>query len=189
MSLSVRHPTIIFTVRAAPLLIVALASCRTVALRGPSCAPVASPDAAPVAKARIGELAGDWQLTVVDTSGSSGTSWGTITVHLAVPDSATVAQRRRQVVGSFRRSDLQLVGYIPAVGDRMQEPAEVDNGFLYVGCRDCFDGSPTIYRLLEISRNRFRGSWRNNMTGIAVLVDDKGRRQPDPEGYFCAERR
>jgi hypothetical protein len=68
------------------------------------------------------------------------------------------------------------------------ERAEWDAGTLYLGCRDCLDASPDHLRIESIVSTGFVGTWVNNQTGIARVVDDKGKTLPNPAGYLCAVR-
>jgi hypothetical protein len=57
-----------------------------------------------------------------------------------------------------------------------------------LGCVECLDASPTYYRITHITAWGFTGRWINYHTGIGTYVDRRGRRLPDPEGFFCARR-
>jgi hypothetical protein len=81
------------------------------------------------------------------------------------------------------RTDLQLRGEIGS------QPAEVDDGVLYLGCRDCADASPDVLQVRRVSAAGFWGPWRNFQSGIGIAVDASGARLPDPVGLFCAIRR
>lgn len=67
--------------------------------------------------------------------------------------------------------------------------AEVDDGVLYLGCRDCFDGSPTRIHVTGMSHDRVWGTWRDGQTGFVQIVDPITE-QPLTElaGPFCAVR-
>ena len=110
-------------------------------------------------------------------------------LQLTITDSAQRAAATRPSLGLMRRRDLQFVGSVRAGIGQRAEPAEVDAGVLYLGCRDCTDASPEVLRITGVSELGFSGTWRDYQTGIGVLIDTRtGQRSPDPAGYFCAWR-
>lgn len=176
-------------VRAAFVLMALLAGCRSVYRASSVCAPVSQePGVAHASEILASQLIGDFRLSSINTAGGTAQVLGSQRLHLVRPDSATIARSRVRGLGHYPRAALQLVGHASIKGFAQQDKAEFDAGILYIGCRDCMDASPTIHRILEVSAGGFRGTWQDNMTGIAVMVDQMGRRLPNPQGYFCAER-
>ena len=111
------------------------------------------------------------------------------TLTLNATDSARRVQATKRRIGLFPRKDLQLEGSAtPGSGGVRSQPAEVDAGIIYLGCRDCNDASPAVLRVHAISDAGFWGTWRDYQTGIGYVVDRAGKRAPDPSGYFCAIR-
>jgi hypothetical protein len=84
---------------------------------------------------------------------------------------------------------LRLIGIHEWGANKSHEAAEWDDGTLYLGCRDCNDGSPDRLRIEAVSASGFWGTWVNDQSGIVRLMDDDGRPAPNPAGYFCAIRR
>jgi hypothetical protein len=75
-----------------------------------------------------------------------------------------------------------------AGGRTYRDTAEVSAQGLAIGCVDCMDASPTSYTIVAVSPEGFVGRWANNQTGIGVAVDRRGRRLPNPGGFYCARR-
>ena len=110
-------------------------------------------------------------------------------LQLAVVDSANRVAAARPTVGRVRRRNLQLTGSIRAGTGRDSAHAEVDDGVLYLGCRDCTDASPEVLRITAMTERGFFGTWRDYQTGIGrVIYTPIGQRSPAPAGYFCAWR-
>lgn len=65
---------------------------------------------------------------------------------------------------------------------------EYDAGILYMGCRNCLDGSPDRFRVEQVAATGFWGHWDNPQTGIWRIVDTAGRPLPSPSGIYCAVR-
>ena len=151
----------------------------------PPCTDSPPSDARPATADRIGQLAGRFRLTEITTSFAIQPSVTELVLH--APDSAARANAVRRFIGHVPRRNLRLVGSwhwssrYPAVN------AEWDAGILYLGCRDCLDGSPEHLRIEAISDHGFWGRWADYQTGIGHIVDKSGKPLPDPAGYFCAE--
>lgn len=108
---------------------------------------------------------------------------------LRLPDSTERRDAAVRKLGHSPRFNLQLLGTWRPRGDSGRAyAAEVDGGVLFLGCRDCLDASPDVLVIRELSGVGFRGSWRDYQTGMARVVDQRGRLLPDPAGYFCAYR-
>ena len=153
------------------------------------CEPSARPLVYLVPDSQAALMTGTFRLVLVTTSypgfGTPVDSGWTLTLN--TPDSAQRAQARERTVGHSPRQHLQLLGSIATAGTPVQ-PAELENGVLYLGCRDCNDASPLTLRLAEVSVAGFRGTWRDYQTGIGRVFDSSGKPAPDPAGYFCAVR-
>lgn len=106
---------------------------------------------------------------------------------LVVATIGRVADRVRGL-GHQPRRDLRLLGEWRWNSKYPAEKAEWDAGTLYLGCRDCLDASPDYLRIEAVTATGFWGTWINHQSGIAHVVDDKGKPLPDPAGYFCAAR-
>ena len=156
-----------------------------------SCPATPPPGATPFSDSLAGQLRGAFRLFVVTTtSPGSGpivdSGW---TLNLSAVDSARRAQSIQRRIGFLPRKHLLLEGHAETDSSgRQRQPAEMDDGILYIGCRDCNDASPTVLRVLGISEAGFWGSWRDYQTGIGYVVDREGKRAPDPAGHFCAIR-
>ena len=131
--------------------------------------------------ADIAMLTGEFEVTLLTTSGAIERPGAPLTLRLADSAERAVAGQRR--IGFTQRTALQLTGRVE------NQPAEVDDGVLYLGCRDCTDASPSVLEITRVSRAGFWGTWRDFQTGIGVAVDARGARLPDPAGRFCAIRR
>jgi hypothetical protein len=143
-------------------------------------------NATPVSAERVSTLTGRFRLTLVTTSFTSPRSSSELT--LRTPDSVARAGATVRALGHQPRRDLRLVGEWHWSAKYPAERAEWDSGTLYLGCRDCLDASPDHLRIESIDPAGFAGTWADYQTGIAHVVDDKGKPLPDPAGYFCAVR-
>lgn len=83
-------------------------------------------------------------------------------------------------------ADLQLIGNMHWLGT-LKVPAELDAGVLYLGCRFCYDGTPTELTVARSSAAGFWGSWKNDFRARDVEWRT-GQPAPDPIGTFCAMR-
>jgi len=135
----------------------------------------------------ISALTGRFRLTQVVTSFrlKSGTASTLAILQLAGPDSATRLRAAQRAIGHRPRRDLRLVGKVRWDGN--DQPAEWDADTLYLGCRDCLDGSPEHLHIDALTATGFWGTWIDYQTGIARIIGDDGRPLPNPAGYFCAE--
>lgn len=173
--------------RLGPILAMLLTSCATARLGFGSekCGePPASAEAFSVDK--LPWMVGRFRVTFVTTSFERSTSHNELELFAA--DSATRMQARERRIGHRPRRDLRLVGRDYWDPHRPAESAEWDDGILYLGCRDCIDGSPDKLTISAISENGFWGRWRNDQSGFAHVLDSHGQLAPDPAGHFCARR-
>src|SRR5687767_5525067 len=156
-----------------------------------SCPTVPAPSGTPFADSLAGELRGTFRLTMVTTTypGTGPIIDSSLILTLGEVDSARRAQATERRMGFVPRKRLLLEGSVVSnSGDARAQPAEIDDGILYLGCRDCMDASPAVLQVQVISEAGFWGSWRDYQTGIGYVVDREGRRAPDPAGPFCAIR-
>ncbi len=143
------------------------------------------PGAAPFDSAAAPSLAGRYRLTTVNTA-RGWTRDSSEAVVVLVPND-TLRRFYRPGLGGLRRvGDRPLAGRYQA--GRHRDTAEVEGRVLYIGCRNCLDGSPTHYLIRGSAPNGFWGTWVNYQTGLVQAVDERGRRLPNPEGVFCAVR-
>jgi hypothetical protein len=174
--------------KAVVILPVFLLACRSLPGANSTCSPVVAAEQSTLASGQIGALAGNFRLVRVETAAPDGLFETLEHLHLAVADSSTRVRSRERGLGKWPRQDLQLVGRVSVAGFARPDTAEVDAGVLFTGCRDCTDASPTVHHILNVTPEGFTGTWRNDQTGIAVLVDAQGARRQNPAGYYCARR-
>jgi hypothetical protein len=107
--------------------------------------------------------------------------WGDMLLRSPTPEELSLANRNWS-----GKADLQLIGTMNWFG-RREVPVQLDGGVIYVGCRACFDGTPTILSVANSSVAGFSGSWDNNL--LAESIERRtGEPAPDPLGTFCAMR-
>ena len=152
------------------------------------CSETAPVDAEPATADQIPSLTGRFSLVQVTTSlPGEGKPAFRSQLELHRPDTATVSTMMFQrALGQPK--DLRLVGSERWSQDHPPEPAEWDAGTLFIGCRNCFDASPTHYRITAISPRGFWGSWIDYQTGTVHVIGKDGKVAPNPAGYFCATR-
>ena len=137
----------------------------------PPCPASATAVAASTLAPTILERSDRFVLTMVDTTDPSGYSVSTRRRLLIRPNSATRARARARGLGHYPRLDLQQVGTVTIPACARPDTAEIDAGVVYLGCRDCTDASPDMLRIAQMTAAGFRGSWRHDETGIAVVVE------------------
>lgn len=156
------------------------------------CARVNARATAAFEAAQMDSLVGRYRVAEVITSLPSNRApyiWNEGTLTLRRPSAAELAASRVRGIGYRPRQNLRLVGTWSMKGWPRSDAAEVDAGVLYLGCRDCMDGSPDQLRVLGMSRDRVWGTWRDFQTGFAVAIDPITK-EPLTEisGRFCAVR-
>jgi hypothetical protein len=131
-------------------------------------------------------------ITVNTTRGSEYERVEEMDLTLRLADSVERADARISRIGHHRRRDLQLVGHVAFTPDTVKERpyvTEVDDGVLYLLCRDCFDTPSWPLKITAVSATSFAGTWRLGLAGGLAVREDKHRRPlPDPGGYFGAVR-
>lgn len=143
-------------------------------------------DATPLTPERVSSLAGKFRVIQITTSFASEPAVSE--VELLVADSVTRARASERRLGHSPRRDLRLTGTWRWNRDQPAEPAEWDGDTLFLGCRDCLDGSPERLRIRAITPAQFWGSWVDLQTGMIRVFDRNGKKLPNPAGYFCATR-
>ena len=157
------------------------------------CAAKPPADALPFDSTRSTALVGTFRLVQVITSWSTDSAELSATrswLSLAPTDSAQRATAGDRRLGRLPRRNLQLIGsWRAAVDTHTYQPAELDAGVLYVGCRDCTDASPDYLHIAAVGPRGFWGTWQNLQTGIGQAIDGRTHKfLPDPGGFFCAWR-
>lgn len=135
-------------------------------------------------------LAGSYRLVTVTTSFGGKPDVARGILRLAVADSATRFAPTSPGSPRSPRSDRALVGtYEPDRRNRsrMLDSAEYEGGRLYIGCRHCLDGDPTVYEVGWSGTSGFGGMWRDYQIGVVRAVGPAGP-APDPAGHYCAMR-
>ena len=143
-------------------------------------------DATPLTSEQVSSLAGKFRVTQITTSFASEPAVSEL--ELLVADSVTRARASERRLGHSPRRDLRLTGTWRWNRDQRAEPAEWDGDTLFLGCRDCLDGSPERLRVRAIAPAQLWGSWVDYQIGIVRVFDRNGKELPNPAGYFCATR-
>lgn len=173
-----------------PLVLVAVAGCRSTPTYPPADCSPPSTTASLVDSATIARLApGRFDLITVNTARGYGgyVGRGSLTVVRVGAESERV---ERWTFAGQRKMWRPLAGHYEIVnkGRAYRDTAEVVAGGLTIGCVGCIDASPTSYNIVAVTPSGFVGWWTNNQTGIGVAVDRRGRRLPNPMGFYCARR-
>ena len=142
------------------------------------------------------QMVGSFELSLVVTSfspeegGVDDDGVHVSRLDLRLPSEAEVDASTINEIGHGARRSLRLVGSWDWSNGRFpSETAELDADTLYLGCRDCLDGSPLHLAIADVSTAGFRGSWRDYQTGIGHVVGaQSGEFLPDPAGHYCAVR-
>ena len=146
----------------------------------------------PFDSTRALSLVGAFHLEYVDTTQGTRASGG-LDLVLWPNDSA---HRYRYMVRQIGRDfgERPFGGTYRYPGAPWIDPEEPNRGIklngadIYIGSIAVNDGAGTYLTVRRVGPSGFFGRWTEEM-GIAMLVDSKGRRLPDPAGYFCAWRR
>ena len=157
-----------------------------------SCTAQRPANAVPFDTAQWPLLRGRFWLETIDTSMSDRYRWRE-ELELHRPDSATrfyTGYRSGNRLDAAQ-GEILLQGRVYRGADTavtLNTIAEVERTVLFIGCRNCADGSPTYYRIQGVTSDGFWGRWVNNQTGLAQRVDADFKRTPDPAGFYCARR-
>jgi hypothetical protein len=171
---------------------VVLTACHAQTVPWPvGCPPTAPSGARIIASDSVAQLAGTYDLVMVGLS-RGAPAWITRgRFNLSVADTL-YRYWVWTIRGSIRRGDRPLVGKVAffdsAGAPGPPEPADVEDGVLYLGCRQCTDASPLELRLIAETPVWIWGLWEDEQTGIGRLIDASGNWAPNPAGYFCARR-
>jgi hypothetical protein len=159
----------------------------------PDCPPIADTSRVALDTTAAAALAGHYDVVSVNTVRGYDGYVSRHRLHLVALDPARRLRTRPSFPGRATRIDtLLLAGRYEwdADGRVYGDTAEVfPRGSLIVGCVLCLDASPTLHTIDALTADGFRGRWSNPQTGIGVAVDERGRRLPNPGGYYCARRR
>jgi len=172
------------------VVLLAFVGCRSTPIYPPAdCSPPLT-TASPVDSATLARLApGQFVLLTVNTTRGYGGSVrrGSLIFVRLHADSELVD---RQTFAGPRKFWRPFAGRYEMIagGRTYRDTAEVLAGGLTIGCVDCMDASPTSYTIVAVTPDGFVGRWANNQTGIGVAVDRRGRRLPNPGGFYCARR-
>lgn len=131
-------------------------------------------------------LVGRFHLISVRTSFETGPGYP-LELELRAATAEEKAEAKREGI-SYRPRGLTHVGQSASADYHKPFIAEADGAIIYLGCRLCIDGSPTVLYVAGVTDYGFWGLYRNYQTGIGRVVDSEGNWAPDPAGYFCAER-
>jgi hypothetical protein len=145
-------------------------------------------------------LAGDYELTLVNSHGQYGDSLVRGQLRLWPNDSArryafltpTVGRRRgeRPLAGAFTSQSATVPSYPNRwhPGGPTGPAIEVSGQTLYFGSIDGMDGSGERLRITGLSAGGFWGTWAHE-GGIESAFDaTTGQRLREPSGHYCAVR-
>ena len=153
------------------------------------CPPSAPSGSRPVESDELESLAGRYEVILVSLSHGSRPSFWRGHLDLAATDTL---QRYyiRTIRGYVRRGLRPLAGRFRYATDSLgrAEEAEVEDGVLFLGCRECTDASPDVLRLLAQTPAQVWGLWENPQSGIEHVADSARNWLPNPAGHFCLRR-
>ena len=147
---------------------------------------ICRPTRHPLTSERVESLAGKFRLIQITTSFASDPVVSEL--ELVVADSVVRARASERRLGHSPRRDLRLTGTRRWNRGQPVVPAEWDGDTLFLGCRDCLDGSPERLHVRAITPAGLWGSWVDYQTGIGRVLDRNRKELPNPAGYFCAKR-
>lgn len=160
-----------------------------------SCAAAATPHMVPFDTARVAELAGAFDVIMLDTTsirGSMRQHAGKLALWLqdSLPRRRGMAARRAQkqfLVGSFDAAQPDTGDIWQRMASRTADAPGVfwSDGFLRLGEFGAKSGISLYVR--SVSAGEIRGMWTSS-PGIGIIVDFTGDREPDEAGFFCARR-
>ena len=175
------------------LVVVALMAAPVVA-QAQGCAASPSPQMTPFDTARVSEIAGAYNLVMVDTTSLRGNRQHAGRLALWMQDSLPrrpgMAARRTQkqfLVGSFDVTAPDSGEMWRRMASRAADAPGVfwSDGFLRLGEFGAKSGISIYVR--NVTADELRGMWTSH-PGIGVVVDFTGDREPDEAGFFCAKR-
>jgi hypothetical protein len=177
------------------LLVAMVALCAApLAARAQGCAAAPTPQMTPFDTTRASEIAGNYELVMVDTTSLRGNRQHAGRLALWMQDSLPrrtgVAARRTQkqfLVGSFEVAAPDSGEMWRRMASRTPEAPGVfwSDGFLRLGEFGAKSGISVYVR--NVTADELRGMWTSH-PGIGVVVDFTGDREPDEAGFFCAKR-
>ena len=172
------------------LILLVVAGCRSAPVHpAADCTPPSTPAAPPESAAVAAISPGRFALVKVNTVRAYGGEIVRGTLNLGRPRGDGDVVERPTIHGP-RNFWRPLAGHYETTANGLtyRATAEVWAGAMTVGCVDCMDGSPTIFTIVAVMPDGFVGRWVNNESGIAVPVDRRGRRLPNPGGFYCVHR-
>lgn len=166
-----------------------------------ACSVIPPASATPPSWSHIDDLAGKYDLTLVNTGGEYGDSVGRGVLELRANDNA-----RRYI--RARPDSARIVGERPLAGSFQIRPGApwynqpdqasrshthpgvgLMDQLLMIGGIDVTDGSGEFLNITAVSPDGFWGRWTWN-GGIAAVYDTRLKRAlKPPTGHFCASRR
>ena len=160
-----------------------------------SCSAAAKPQMTPFDTARVTELAGAFDVLMVDTTSIHSAARqhaGKLALWLqdSLPRRRGIAARRAQkqfLVGSFDAAPPDTGEVWRRMASRTADAPGVfwSDGFIRLGEFGAKSGISLYVR--SVSAGEIRGMWTSH-PGIAIIVDFTGDREPDEAGFFCARR-
>jgi hypothetical protein len=159
------------------------------------CAAAPSPQMAPFDTARVSDIAGAYDVVMIDTTslrGSVQKHAGRLALWLqdSLPKRRGMAARRAQkqfLVGSFDAAPPDSGEMWLRMASRTPDAPGVfwSDGFLRLGEFGAKSGISLSVR--SVGPTEVRGMWTSH-PGIGIVVDFTGDREPDEAGFFCAKR-
>jgi hypothetical protein len=142
--------------------------------------------ALPLDSVRLEQLVGTYDVSLVPTS--YGLTRHPIPARLVLAPRESLRVHFPEAPSRLgARCHLRSVVSIGSPGHRRgSKLVELDGGVLYVGCRQCLDGSPDRLRIERVGAGGSWGHWDNPQTGLWRIVDTAGRPLPNPSGIYCA---
>ena len=186
--------------RLGPIAVSLLACAANVPIPATACSP-GDDGSAPPSSEQLSELAGEYEVILLNTQGEYGDSVvrGRLTLwpndsarryaHL-VPAMGFITGER-PLAGRFESRSPTIPSYPnegePATPERPE--VEVIGRTLYLGGIDMMDGSGVRLEIRTAGAEGFAGTWTRSL-GVARVLDTVQKRfLDDPGGHFCALRR
>lgn len=172
------------------LLGLALSGCAGTAryLRSAGCSGSPPPGANSFVEPNVFKLVGSYRLVSVNTATGYDGHITEAPLQLAIND--TLSRYYIRTLGPYTKNGNRVLAGRHRASGFPPDTVFVEGTRMSVGCPYwmCTDASPTVYRIGWIGRTGFGGRWEDPQDGIAHAVDKRGRRLPNPSGYFCARR-
>jgi hypothetical protein len=141
--------------------------------------------------ARLAQLPGRYDLTVVTTAKGHPRTTRQGTLHLA-PNDTTSRYYQQFITRRVRRGDRALAGTVLFQGEQHRDTITVDQRGMKVGdCQFayCTDGPVSPYRITREDSWGYGGEWLTDQWATSfVPVSKTGEFLPNPSGHFCMRR-